>query len=95
MITGQIDTCINRDIFKLMQVFKSVSKVLLPIFQNFITARVSEAEAYSNCSGTFIRRTTSICTESLKLLEIPVAPRDLKKKRNFLPKDLAFFKFQI
>ena len=42
----------------------------------------------SNCSGKFIRRTTLIYSESLRLQEILVVPRRVKKM-NFSPKSLT------
>ena len=68
--------------------FKSVSKLLLPRLNNFLTSRIFEVKA------KFIRRTTLIFTESLELLEISVFSKELEKMI-FFPRDLPLLKFKI
>ena len=59
---------------------KSVSKFSSPGLWNFITSRLYlKQKDNSNYSGIFIRRTTLIYLESLRLLEILVVSRELKK----------------
>ena len=46
-------------------------------------------------SGQFMRRTTSMYTERLKIAKILVVPKGNFKKWTFLPRDLPFSKLQM